>query len=120
MVNSIELIREKNELNRKMDGRHEHGFHFTKEEPQMEIGKSTIYVCVPTHQVYVLNVINNQRTANKNKKVTPFTPIFVFPHPGKKKNVTPFHPTRTGKYLKGLKMSSIGENLEPQKLSYNG
>lgn len=68
-----------------MDGRHEHGFHFTKEEPQMEIGKSTIYVCVPTHQVYVLNVINNQRTANKNKKVTPFTPIFVFPHPGKKK-----------------------------------
>lgn len=120
MVNSIESIREKNELNRKMDRRHEHGFHFTKEEPQMEIGKEyCLRACSHTHQVHVLNVINNQRTANKNKKVTPFTPIFVFPHP-EKKNVTPFHPTRTGKYLKVLKMSSIGENLEPQKLFYNG
>lgn len=69
MVNSIESIREKNELNRKMDRRHEHGFHFTKEEPQMEIGKEyCLRACSHTHQVHVLNVINNQRTANKNKK----------------------------------------------------
>lgn len=37
----------------------------SQKKKQMEIGRSITYA--HTHQVYVLNVINNQRTANKNK-----------------------------------------------------
>lgn len=80
MVNSNESIREKNELNRKMDGKHEHGFHFTKEGTN---GNRKSITYAHTHQVYVLNVINNQRTANKHKNVTPCNPSFVFPYPEK-------------------------------------
>jgi len=46
--------------------------------------------------------------------------LFFYIQKKKKKKGDSFSPHQTGKYLKGLKMSSIGENLEQQKLSYNG
>lgn len=62
-----------------MDERQEHGFHFTKEETQMEIVKSTVcvsvcvcvHVCLRVHihtRVHMLYVINTQKTADKKQK----------------------------------------------------
>lgn len=77
-------------------------------------------MCVPTHtpgcMCYMSLIIKGLQTKQKCDTFQSQLHLST----SRKEKCDSFSLYQTGKYLKGVKMSNIGENIKQWKLSYNG